>query len=109
MHYFFTLARVIYRALALVASLAAPAFAAGADAPAADAGAKDHADLVREPVACRVYQRDRNGRADIPLTLDPGVKDATITSARLSGLPASASNRLADGKFAGVPTGGRTR
>src|SRR5207248_2721644 len=71
-----------------------------ADAP----GAKPQAEGVREPVAFRVYQRDRDGRADIPVVLDPKAQDAAAVSAQLSGVPAEV--KFADGKFAGVPTGG---
>jgi hypothetical protein len=80
-------------------------------APAADPGVESRAKsestmLLQEPVAFRVYQRDRNDRADIRVTLHPDVKDASIVSARLSGLPADASSKFADGQFSGVPTGG---
>ncbi len=62
---------------------------------------------LKEPVAGRVYQRDANGKADIPIVLDEteGVKDtrigATFASAHVSPQP-----RFEDGKLVGVPTGG---
>ena len=62
---------------------------------------------LKEPVAGRVYQRDANGKADIPIVLDEteGVKDtrigATFASAHVSPQP-----RFEDGKLIGVPTGG---
>jgi sialate O-acetylesterase len=90
---------LIFCVLALATDLGAPAFGRAVDA-------KPPADLVCEPVGFRVYQRGRDGRADIPVTFDPKVKEATITSASLAGLPGSAAVRFADGKFAGVPTGG---
>lgn len=90
--------------LALAADLAvAPALGRAA------ADAKRPADLVCAPVGFRVYQRDRDGRADILVSLDPKIKEATITSANLAGLPGSAAVRFAAGKFAGVPTGGPYR
>src|SRR5262249_50239885 len=83
---------------------------ARADGRGAGSNAKSKAaSLLREPVAFRVYQRDRNGRADIAVALDPGARGATLVSARLSGLPGDASIPLAGGKFAGVPTGGPYR
>src|SRR5262245_5733706 len=61
---------------------------ARADVRGAGSNAKSKAaSLLREPVAFRVYQRDRNGRADIAVALDPGARGATLVSARLSGLP----------------------
>jgi sialate O-acetylesterase len=73
-------------------------------------GAGSHAPaLLREPVAFRVYQRDANGRADIAVAIDPGIKSASLVAAQLSGLPEGASIPLAGGKFAGVPTGGPYR
>jgi sialate O-acetylesterase len=62
--------------------------------------------LIQEPVAFRVYQRDRNDRADIPVTLNPRAEGASIVSAKLSGLPVGASSQFAGGKFSGIPTGG---
>src|SRR4051794_40698679 len=62
--------------------------------------------LIQEPVAFRVYQRDRNDRAALPVTLRPGVKDASIVSARLSGLPEGTNSTFAGGKFSGIPIGG---
>src|SRR5439155_24692019 len=83
----------------------------GSRAQAAGPGAGSRAKpqptvLLQEPVAFRVYQRDRNDRADLPVTLPSGVKGASIVSARLSGLPAGASSKLAGGQFSGIPTGG---
>ncbi len=56
-------------------------------------------------MAYRVYQRDLAGRAEIPLVLDPSLKDAKVISATLSGLP-EGSYWFTDGKLSGVPTGG---
>src|SRR5262245_10833901 len=61
--------------------------------------------LLQEPAAFRVYQRDRDGRADILVKLRPGLKDASVVSARLSGLPAGAGRKCDDGKFRDVATG----
>jgi hypothetical protein len=56
-------------------------------------------------VAYRVYQRDVQGRAEIPLVLEPSLKGATLVSATLSPLEVG-TYQFADGKFSGVPTGG---
>src|SRR5260370_22267402 len=72
----------------------------------AGAEAKPKASFLCEPAPFRVYQRDRVGRADIPVVLDPGAEDATVVSARLSGLPADVTIPFPGGQFAGIPTGG---
>jgi sialate O-acetylesterase len=73
---------------------------------------------IKEPVASRVYQRDRSGRADIPIVLDLAEvdgkpTDAAIVSAQLysqadRGSPSqpAIAVKFADGKLTGVPTGG---
>src|SRR5262249_34799202 len=110
MRFMFLTSRVVRCAFAFVIVLSFGPFARlRADTQAAGAGAKPKESALREPVAFRVYQRDRDGRADIPVTVDPGVKDASIVSAQLTGLPADATISFADGKFAGVPTGGPYR
>ena len=65
--------------------------------------------LLQEPVAFRVYQRDPKGQADIPVSLAAGLEKAAVRSAELTGLPAGAASRFADGKFTRVPTGGPYR
>lgn len=62
---------------------------------------------LKEPVASRVYQRDRDGKADIPVVLDEsqGIEDATIASASITG-PLGTQVKFEDGKIVGVPTGG---
>jgi sialate O-acetylesterase len=61
--------------------------------------------LLQEPVAYRVYQRDLQGRAQIPLVIVPSQKEASVISAELTGV-APGVCWFADGKFHGVPTGG---
>ena len=81
--------------------------------------------LLKEPAASRVYQRDRNDRADLPIVLSDEAKDAEIESVVLQnmmttggpgfqsmghaqvpgGLNAEAYP-FRDGKLIGVPTGG---
>lgn len=72
---------------------------------------------LKAPASRQVYQRDVNGLADIAVELDEEWKDAEIAEAviRSHGGDAGAiqSNKdaenlpkFADGKFAGVPTGG---
>ena len=60
---------------------------------------------LHEPVAYRVYQRDLQGRAEIPLVLDPSFKSGILVSATLSPLQPG-TYQFVDGKFSGVPTGG---
>ncbi len=61
----------------------------------------------KEPVASRVYQRDINGRAEIPIVLDDAAKDWQVVEARISGPSVNASAvKYADGKLSGVPVGG---
>jgi sialate O-acetylesterase len=60
---------------------------------------------LKEPVAFRVYQRDLQGRAEIPVVLDTSLTEAKLVSAELSGLTPGLCS-FADGKFSGVPTGG---
>ncbi len=66
---------------------------------------------LKEPVAHRVYQRDRGGRAVIPLVLDDDHKNTSITGATLSGMGNEVIEgaRFEDGKLVGVPTGGPYR
>ncbi len=59
-------------------------------------------------MASRVYQRDLNGKAEIPIALDDSVKDAELIDARLTGPNASIAQttKFIDGKLTGVPVGG---
>jgi type 1 glutamine amidotransferase len=63
---------------------------------------------LKEPVEFRVYQRDANGKADIPIVLDESVKDGKVLSASIATGPGS--NRIgfdrAESKLVGVPMGG---
>jgi type 1 glutamine amidotransferase len=62
---------------------------------------------LRQPVASRVYQRDGNGKAEIPIVLDESVKDAVLIDAMVSGSNfVSPAVKLVDGKLVGVPVGG---
>ena len=62
---------------------------------------------LKEPVASRVYQRDANGRAEIPITLDEGHPEAKVLGATLMGTNAAfGAIRFDDGKLTGVPAGG---
>ena len=60
----------------------------------------------KEPVASRVYQRDADGKAEIPIVLDDNLQpesfDAHISSVNMS----PQAIKLVDGKFVGVPVGG---
>ena len=61
----------------------------------------------KEPVASRVYQRDANGKAEIPIVLDDKLQDAELIDARISGVNmATQGIKLVDGKLVGVPVGG---
>jgi sialate O-acetylesterase len=63
---------------------------------------------LAEPTPSRVYQRDQNGKAEIPIVLDESFKDAKLVSAQLSGQLNFGTMRVkfVDGKLTGVPTGG---
>ena len=106
-----------FHAFACIALLATPpAYAqvpGGGGAPKPDANAEKAKPRpvvrLKEPVQSRVYQRGRDGKADIPLVLDEteGVVDAAVVSATLaSGLSLGNMSRFEDGKLVGVPTGG---
>ena len=71
--------------------------------PAAAAPAK-----LEEPSEFRVYQRDSNGKAEIPIALAESVKDGKLISAMVSPTPGNARITFsqADSKLLGVPTGG---
>ena len=59
-----------------------------------------------EPVASRVYQRDANGRAEIPIVLEDKLQPEFF-DARISGVNMAGQGiKLVDGKFVGVPVGG---
>jgi sialate O-acetylesterase len=62
---------------------------------------------LKEPSAWRVYQRDANGRAEIPIVLDSARADSELVDARVR-LPnlAGQAIKLVDGKLVGVPVGG---
>jgi sialate O-acetylesterase len=63
---------------------------------------------LTEPVASRVYQRDINGQAEIPIVVEGLPKDCKLLDATISGgqgFPPG-SVRLVDGKLTGVPVGG---
>jgi sialate O-acetylesterase len=63
----------------------------------------------QEPVPWRVYQRDANGRADIPIILDESLlKDAKVVSKSINfgGGITPSGVKLLDGKVSGVPVGG---
>jgi sialate O-acetylesterase len=65
--------------------------------------------VLKEPTASRVYQRDANGKADIPLVPDDAHADIQILDASLLGGPVGAPGqgpRFVDGKLTGVPVGG---
>jgi sialate O-acetylesterase len=64
---------------------------------------------VREPVSYRVYQRDRNGQADIPVVLDEseGTEGAKLVEAILHSDQGSQQPLdVEDDKLLNVPTGG---
>jgi type 1 glutamine amidotransferase len=88
---------VMFAAFAL-ASIGSPLWA--------QVGGSPHFVKFKEPVASRVYQRDANGRAEIPIVLDDKVQpehfDARISGGNMNG----PGIKLADGKFVGVPVGG---
>ncbi len=57
-------------------------------------------------MASRVYQRDANGKAEIPIVLDDKLKPEFF-DARISGINMSGQGiKLVEGKLVGVPVGG---
>ena len=82
--------------------------AAVAQIPGAALAPNNQAVEFKEPQAHRVYQRERNGRATIPLVLDPEEKDFTLMEAVLQGHNGAMVEgvRFEDDKLTGVPTGG---
>jgi type 1 glutamine amidotransferase len=66
---------------------------------------------LKAPVEFRVYQRDANGKAGIPIVLDESVKDGKVLSATIT--PNTAGTRIAfneaECKLVGVPVGGPYR
>jgi len=84
---------------ALQAQLAGPG---GLGAMASPSGVK-----LKEPVASRVYQRDINGKAEIPVVLDDSLNDAVLVDAHASvANMATQAIKFVDGKLVGVPVGG---
>ena len=81
---------------------------ASIDAPLkAQFGGQGHAVKLKEPVASRVYQRDINGKAEIPVVLDDSIKDGELIEAHVNaGNMATQAIKLVDGKLVGVPVGG---
>ena len=61
--------------------------------------------LARRASRHRVFQRDLEGRAEIPVVLKSSLKGATLDSVTVAPLPAG-TYRFVDGKLSGVPTGG---
>jgi sialate O-acetylesterase len=62
---------------------------------------------TRAPVAAPVYQRDVNGKGEIPLNLDEKAKGGQLVSATANGANLVAQGvKLVDGKLTGVPAGG---
>ena len=64
------------------------------------------AKTLKEPAESRVYQRDENDLATIPVVLADDLKDAEVVSARIFNLNNPSSVGYQDGKLVGVPTGG---
>lgn len=62
---------------------------------------------LKEPVYSRVYQRDENDLATIPITLADNLENAKIVDAQLVPLTGPTSTTaFRDGKLSGVPVGG---
>ena len=90
----------------LLMMAAAFAMASAASSLPAQVGMPGQGVKLKEPVASRVYQRDVNGRADIPIALDEG-PDAKVIDATVNGPNVgSGTIKFTDGKLIGVPAGG---
>ncbi len=90
----------------LLVMAAAFATVSAASSLPAQVGMPGHGVKLKEPVASRVYQRDVNGRAEIPIILEEGpdakVIDATVNGPNMG----SGTIKFVDGKLVGVPAGG---
>jgi sialate O-acetylesterase len=85
-------------------TFAAIGLASAASPALAQPGSRQEIKL-KEPVASRVYQRDINGYAEIPIV--PESSDAKVVDASVNGGHANRSTiKFADGKLTGVPVGG---
>ena len=90
----------------LLAMAAACAIASAASSLPAQVVMPGQGIKLKELVASRVYQRDVNGRADIPIALDEG-QDAKVIDATVNGPNVgSGTIKFTDGKLTGVPSGG---
>jgi sialate O-acetylesterase len=70
-------------------------------------GGMPAAGTMRDAAAAPVYQRDVNGKGEIPLGLDDLYKNGELLSATVNGVSLlNQGGRLVDGKLVGVPTGG---
>ena len=87
-----------------IASVDSPATA---QPPSVGPGGRLPAVKLKEPIASRVYQRDANGRAEIPIVLDDPPANAKLVDAAVNG-PNTAQKgiRFVDGRLVGVPVGG---
>jgi sialate O-acetylesterase len=75
--------------------------------PVPSATAQTKRVVFKEPTASRVYQRDANGKAAIPLVLDDSEKGSEILDASIVGVGFGTQGpKLVDGKLTGVPVGG---
>ncbi len=61
---------------------------------------------LKEPVASRVYQRDANGRAEIPISLADNQKADKLVNAKIHSGGFVFQGKVVDSKLVGVPTGG---
>jgi sialate O-acetylesterase len=115
------LASALLSTLAVLAAPGVPGARAQApdtkEAPKAEDKARDpkgrdgatarEARTVVEPVAWRVYQRNGQDQADIPIVLGEGIKADSIAAISISGPGiAFGTGTYRDGKLVGVPTGG---
>ena len=62
---------------------------------------------LKQPVAAPVYQRDVNGKGEIPVNLDENAKNGQLIGATVNGSNMVTQGvKLVDGKLVGVPAGG---
>jgi type 1 glutamine amidotransferase len=90
-----------------MASIDSPGFAQLTAPGGVGSGAQLLATALKEPVASRVYQRDADGRAEIPIVLEGSLAGSKILDASLIGQNMSLMGiKFVEGKLVGVPTGG---
>ncbi|MGP0070205.1 MAG: sialate O-acetylesterase [Isosphaeraceae bacterium] len=90
-----------------MASIDSPVLAQFGGQRGAGPGSQLPSSALKEPLASRVYQRDANGRAEIPIVPDGAWSGSKVVDASLNGQNMAVMGiKYVEGKLVGVPTGG---